>query len=544
MENLDRSQLSYLYGLLIGHGHIYPSSNLIAIEFSHKNRFVWGIANCEHCGDFATKPRGKETLFCKGCGKETPNASRNNYDQVESTTKSIDKVIGPFLTSEAMVSFRRVGTDTYSMLILDFSEIPDLLRQIYDSLGSRKHSFQFELPDWVFEAQPEELVEFFSGILDTAGYPNAGNWFPSNGIHKHGRMRCYLQFPRSWKVVAQLEALMHTKLGVAIQTVDWGHPNIRDGNTSEFVAGRIHAWAREQQVKFFPESFPNARFRIEHKQNIYAELLAHNVEAGFKKPDDWFPPRVLSTNSVKPIHPMENSDRLPSVLRRHFDAFWQINLSLSDIRLNDSELAEGDIGTYISTGETRVELRDDLIRRLRDASESKSANVRRSIQKAQSTNLSQSVRESLEKDTYPILAKIFESELSQSGRRNVLVIDNSAGHLSKTVARIGDEVVGSLEFCEAFDIRPDVVGFSDSAKEIEVFVESKIVPLDLKALGQLVGYCAVAMPLRAVLVSTIAHPARFMRILLAHPKLLEFAPGRKIEVAQLIGSKIFYLESD
>ena len=50
-------------------------------------------------------------------------------------------------------------------------------------------------------------------------------------------------------------------------------------------------------------------------------------------------------------------------------------------------------------------------------------------------------------------------------------------------------------------IRPDVVSYIPSLKNF-IFVESKIVTLGLKEVGQLLGYCAIAQPEEAFLITT------------------------------------------
>ena len=56
------------------------------------------------------------------------------------------------------------------------------------------------------------------------------------------------------------------------------------------------------------------------------ELLQHNVDGGFSNREDWFPPKKIG--SFKAHHPDEQNPRMALPVRKHFDAFWQINLAL------------------------------------------------------------------------------------------------------------------------------------------------------------------------------------------------------------------------
>jgi hypothetical protein len=84
---------SYLYGLIAGRGHLYKDSKIIAIEFSHSNEFVDGIAHCPKCGWLATKPKGNEDLKCKNhnCENIVDRNVKKRYNQPQSTINSLNK---------------------------------------------------------------------------------------------------------------------------------------------------------------------------------------------------------------------------------------------------------------------------------------------------------------------------------------------------------------------------------------------------------------------------------------------------------------------
>ncbi len=97
-----------------------------------------------------------------------------------------------------------------------------------------------------------------------------------------------------------------------------------------------------------------------------------------------------------------------------------------------------------------------------------------------------------------------------------------------------------FDYCDKYRIRPDVVGFLEKQKALG-FIEAKITPLDLKSLGQLMGYCLVAQPIEAILVSTKAPSLSLIKVLKARPDLLTYAPDRRIQIATLENGKVNFI---
>jgi len=114
----------------------------------------------------------------------------------------------------------------------------------------------------------------------------------------------------------------------------------------------------------------------------------------------------------------------------------------------------------------------------------------------------------------------------------VETFDTSSGNLSLFLKNNNEHLLEAFNYCDRFRIRPDVVGFLTKSKRL-VFIESKITPLDLKALGQLVGYCLVAQPEEAILVSTVLPSMTLIKLLKARPDLMDYGSGKKIQIATL-----------
>jgi hypothetical protein len=60
----------------------------------------------------------------------------------------------------------------------------------------------------------------------------------------------------------------------------------------------------------------------------------------------------------------------------------------------------------------------------------------------------------------------------------------------------------------------------------------------LKDLGQLLGYCFVAQPEEAILISSKSPSLSLIKILKERPDLLEYDPEKKIQIGQWQNNKL------
>lgn len=531
---------AYFLGLITGRGHIYADSSFIAIEFSHANEFVEGIAHCPKCGYLATLPKNSTTgkLKCKNlmCGADVKSSVKRKYNQPLETVHSLKNIIIPYLKSAIPASYEISGNKAMTLLLVNFSSNLTLFKTICDAFNPAQSFDSFHIPKIIHKASNSEKIEFINGLLDTSGFANAGGWLNRDGLKNHGRMRAYFQIVRNWHMPVEIDNFLRKYFNLPTHTIDWGHPNIRDGNLAEFYGeGKSASWSREHQIKFFPEYYGLFKFRISSKQSLFQELLNHNKQAGFARDEDWFPPSEFSISQVKARHPGEDDPRIPLPARRHVDSFWQINLHMGCIYLNELQsqcqhpemfaLNGSDNSNYkkikLIYDERSNKLHDDIYEfyRAKKAKETASAMPRRR-------------RTTPEADTYPPLVKFFNDHFSKKYSQNVLTFDTSAGNLNAFLKNNAQDLFEVFENCEKFRIRPDVVSFLCDIKKL-VFVESKVTPLDLSALGQLIGYCLVAKPIEAILISTQQPSPSFIRILKANKTLLEYEPGKYIQIATL-----------
>jgi hypothetical protein len=531
------NQEAYLLGLMTGRGHLFKDNFMAAIEFSHANEFVDGIAHCEKCGYLATKPKNNDSLICKNeqCLSIVNPSIKKRYNQPVETLQSLKQVIIPFLKSAINAKFEISSNKAMTLLIVDFSENKDF----FDSLVSSFYPFQsfdsFHIPEKIHQSSEEGKIEFVNGLLDTSGFANAGSWLNRDGEHGHGRMRGYFQIVRNWHMPVEIDNFLREYFQLPIQTIDWGHPNIRDGNLVEFCEGKSTSWSREHQIKFFPEYYEAFKFRISSKQSLFQELLQHNLKTVFTDRQDWFPPSKITYNQVKPSHPGEDDIRIPLPARKHVNAFWQINLLMGCKFLAQKkknchfpemyELTAEDKPNFSEIAMSFIEKSLTLQAAIlsKHAAKKKDVIANKPIKK---------IRTNPEAETYPPLVSFFGNYLSNKYSQHVETFDTSAGNLNAFLKNKATELLETFEDCERLRIRPDVVSFLSVEKKL-VFIESKVTPLDLSALGQLIGYCLVAKPIEAILISTKEPTPTFIRVLKANKHLLEYESGKSVQIATL-----------
>jgi len=511
---------AYLYGLFLGRGRHISKQNRILIEFAHHNQWVHGIAHCEKCGWMATQ--GGNALKCKNpnCGSVVSELSRSRYDQITGSRRSIDCAIRPIFESpDCSVQVSTSSRSTH--LILDFGDASDVYK-LFTSLcqGDASHlsaHLSRSIDSWPQMAK----IEFVNGLLDTAGFMNSGGWLPRSTPLGTGRMRGYLQIVKNWSLTVQVDNFLRREFDLPVHTIDWGHPNIRSSNAVEESSASV---AREHQLKFFPEYYGIFTMRMSHKQSMFDELLNHNQSLGFDRRDDWFPPSPLRDGRLKPIHPDEDDPRLPPKLRRHFDAFWQINLALGCEFLTELQSRSSNPEVFALTG--IVNSPESL-----ESASKRLSNLRTTLLRTSSTanTSTKGSSSSLEVDTYEPFRQWMESAMKVDDPRSIAWITSSQ-NLGNILRSLSYEDVNLIEGIEELRIRPDIVGFSPSTQKFS-FIESKITKINLREIGQLMGYCLVAQPDKAFLISTQPTEPYVLEQIRSEPDLLEYGENRRISLA-------------
>jgi len=183
----------------------------------------------------------------------------------------------------------------------------------------------FRVPQVFFDGSlPREWkIEFVRGFADVAGNIRHANRYV-DGRH---RVRLdVLNYPTNWEIPVQLCTLLQQQIGVPVQLITWGHPNM----------GRAF---REHQLNIFAEPFLQIGFSFRHKQKVLEEFA--------QKDREQFPniayrpcPAVRQIRKEKNMDDAENDERLDERLKgKHFDAYFQIcrALGCQQLRKDDTE---------------------------------------------------------------------------------------------------------------------------------------------------------------------------------------------------------------
>lgn len=149
---------------------------------------------------------------------------------------------------------------------------------------------------------PSDLCRsFLAGVADVSGNCRYANRFID------GRVRVRLDVlntPNSWKFAVELCRALQQTLGIPVQAITWGHPNMGRG-------------LREHQLNIFSGDFGAIGFRVTHKQTELEKYSDHTAS-------DRGCPGVRGVRP-KASSPDESLAGLPTAIRgRHFDAYWEV----------------------------------------------------------------------------------------------------------------------------------------------------------------------------------------------------------------------------
>lgn len=527
---------AYLIGLICGRGHILNVDRRIIIEFAHKNQTITGIATCPICGDLATAAKGIEKkLLCKSCKTIVPNSVKKVYEQKKSTVQSVNERIIPFLSKKFQISFEVVGNNHMTYLVMEFEEESEKFKEIVNYFQGNTSFDSFNIPKELYGTTKQNKIEFINGILDTAGFFNSGGWLPRSGKNGTGRMRAYIQIVRNWQMPVLICNFLKTELGLPVHTIDWGHPNIRDSEMNDYFNSGKTTWSREHQIKFFPEYYTIFSLRIAHKKMMFEELIQYNKHVQFDNLEDCNPPSPIIRKQIKLNHLGENDFRIPKELRCHYDAYWQLCFNAGCVVAKEKINASKQPFMYFLTGipetnQKKVDEYDEIRKKITAEKIASHKKVEAKIKKESNE------RGNPEKELYEPIGIWFQDYLKEKMKNEAVVHDTSSQYLDNFVAG-REELFDLFDFCEEFKIKPDLVGFIAEKKELG-FVEVKIGELTLKDIGQLLGYCLVANPVVAFLISPKPPSITLIKTLKANPSLLYYSKNEKILIGTWKGKKV------
>ena len=280
------TEMAYLLGMILGNGEIQRdnSETRITIDIPHKNLYTDDLKDVRV--------------------------------YVKASTVDIRSIVEP------LVGHNLTVTQTNRSTILSFVKSNDeyITREIVRFIGGGKHHSTMRMNQDLFSITNDEKKSLLRGIADVTGYIRKSNIaYGQDGVH-----RVYIEIPGNWYMVIDI-ANMLKDVDVPVQTIDFGHPNFRDGELKKYNQGKPYFWKKEHQVKIFANEFLPIGFNIKHKQDAlekYSEELLEFIDPVKTHKFYWEKP-IKRKN--RPTHPHENDSYLPIEIRgKHFDSWTEL----------------------------------------------------------------------------------------------------------------------------------------------------------------------------------------------------------------------------
>ncbi len=285
-------EMAYLLGMICGNGEIQRTvtNTIVSIDMPHKK------LQTEEVHDIK--------LYVKASIADIRNI--------------VEPLVGSGLefiqnNSSTVLSFTKPNTDYL---------IREINRFIYNAVSHNDIKIHTD----IFSSTQDERKQFIKGFADVTGYIRRSNAYFENFEH-----RVYLEIPHNWQMVIDICNLLKTT-DIPVQTIDWAHPNMRDGNVKKYNEGKVNFWKKEHQVKIWANEFLPIGFGIIHKQQAL-EMYSDELLAGYRqqgknaheKTHRYYWDSKRANNKVKPIHPSENDDFIPITIRgKHFNSWTEI----------------------------------------------------------------------------------------------------------------------------------------------------------------------------------------------------------------------------
>ena len=175
----------------------------------------------------------------------------------------------------------------------------------------------------MFSFTEDERRQFIKGFADVTGYIRKSNYFFEKEMH-----RVYFEIPQNWELVTDFCNLLKS-VDIPVQNIDWGHPNMRDGNLKKYNEGKTDFWKKEHQVKVWANEYEPIGFAVIHKNealDIFANEQIMFIEQQNKRVSDvthryyW---ELTGKKKVKLAHPSENDEFIPEEIRGHHYDSWK-----------------------------------------------------------------------------------------------------------------------------------------------------------------------------------------------------------------------------
>ena len=280
------AEMSYLLGMILGNGEIQrgTTTTTVTIDIPYKNLYT------DDLKDVAV--------------------------YVKASLVDIRSIVEPLIGHNVVI------TEFSHSTKLSFTKSNDeyVMREIVRLIGGGRHHSTMRMNPELFDITSDQKRALLRGIADVTGYIRKSNIaFGQDGAH-----RVYIEIPGNWYMVIDI-ANMLKDIDVPVQTIDFGHPNFRDGKLVKYNEGKPNFWKKEHQVKIFANEFLAVGFNIKHKQDAlekYSEELLEFIDP--VKTHKFYWEKTVKRTS-KPLHPGEHDRSLPEEIRgKHFDSWTDL----------------------------------------------------------------------------------------------------------------------------------------------------------------------------------------------------------------------------
>jgi len=277
------NEMAYLLGMITGNGSIQrgQTETTITIDIPHKK--------------METEFQTDVAIYVKA--------------SITDIRSILEPLLGTSLTftqnpKVSLLSFRKPNEDY-------------LMREIMRYIGNATTSDNTRISAEVFTFTTDERKQFVKGFADVTGYIRRSNY-----AFTEPNYRVYFEVPHNWELVVDFANLLKS-VDIPVQTIDWAHPNMRDGNLTKVNEGYPDFWKKEHQIKVWAVEYQPVGFAVLHKQQAleyFADLQREGGKATHKY--YWEGRR---NKQVKPIHPGENDEFLPEIIRgKHYNSWTDI----------------------------------------------------------------------------------------------------------------------------------------------------------------------------------------------------------------------------
>jgi hypothetical protein len=290
-------EMAYLLGLICGNGEVRRSNTAttVSVNVPHKK--------------LLTESDGDVRIF------------------VKASITDMRAVLEPLIGTG--IDF--IQQPNYSVLSLTKPNGDFLIREILRHVGNASSHEDMRISADLFNAPLAERVYFLRGFSDVTGYIRKSNCHFKKYMH-----RVYIEIPRNWGLAVDVCNLLKSA-DVPVQNINWGHPNMRDGNLADFKKGKPNSWKKEHQIKIWANEFEKIGFAVIHKKMAlekFSRELRDGISASGKDAASvthkfYWQGKTKKKAKPREPHPSVIDGTIPAVIQgRNFGSWKEIAAEL------------------------------------------------------------------------------------------------------------------------------------------------------------------------------------------------------------------------